>query len=137
MNRKFELETASKSIDKAPDGAGGSTLMMTKDRIEREVESTLSCLEDKALLHGRPDFHARLLARIRDEKSGPRPGFASLFRLRVLVPAALAVMLAFNIVTAVLVLGKLDQSASVRQKAMAALAEEYDMNTSSTSSGWN
>jgi hypothetical protein len=136
MKRKFDGETTSKGNEGTPGGTGGQDRMRIQEQIDREVEKTLRCLDGTVPPRPRPDFYARLQARIRVAEHPERPTAAFLFLRRVLIPAGLLVMLGFNILTAVLVMRQPDSDAASRQKAMAAFAEEYGLESSAVSSYW-
>ena len=136
MKRKFDGEATSKDNEGTTGGTGGPDRMRIQEQIDREVQKTLLCLDRMAPPRPRPDFYARVQARIRVAEHPGRPTAALLFLRRVLVPAGLTVMLGLNILTAVLVMRQPDSDAAGRQKAMAALAEEVGLESSAVSSYW-
>jgi hypothetical protein len=136
MKRKFDRQTASKSGERASGGTGGSNPMSRNDRIEREVEETLRSYGPREILSARPDFYARLQARIRKERGGRRPIPTQSSRLGVLIPAALLILIVLNIVVAVSILRRSETGGTGRQTEMTAFAEEYGLKTSPISPYW-
>jgi len=136
MKRKIDRPPASKSSTGVLQRAEGTKPMSRKNRIESEVEKTLAVGDRQEPFSARPDFHARLQARIRNGQGGGRPGLAAFFRRSVLVPAALAFLLALNIATAVFILGKPAAGSAGRRKSLTVLAEEYDLMPTTVSTYW-
>jgi hypothetical protein len=140
MNRKSDTGSSSKALKGVPAGDGGPNRMDRKLRIECEVDETLRAFERDAAPQPRSDFFARVQARVRNDSPAPRTGFALPFRRRVLLPAALALMVALNVFTAVTLARKsaFGESATAgrRQAAMLALAEEYDLKPSAEAGYW-
>jgi hypothetical protein len=136
MKRKIDRPPASKPSTGILRRAEGSKPMSRRNRIECEVEKTLAVGDRQEPFAARPDFHARLQARIRNRQGVGRPGLAALFRRSVLVPAALALLLALNIATAVFLLGRPAADSAGRRKSLAVLAEEYDLKPTVVSAYW-
>jgi hypothetical protein len=130
MSRKSDIETSSKALKGIPAGDGGAQTMDRKSRIEYEVDETLRAFECDAAPLPRPDFFARVQARIRNADPAPRTDFALSFRRRILLPVALGLMIALNIFTARSLVRRPASRAAIaasRQQAVLALAEEYDL----------
>jgi hypothetical protein len=136
MKRKIDRPPTSKASTGVLRRDEGTKPMSRRNRIESEVEKTLAVGDRQEPFAARPDFQARLQARIRNGKGGRRPGLAVLFRRSVFVPAALALLLALNILTAVLILGKPATDSAGRGQSLAVLAEEYDLKPTVVSAYW-
>ena len=139
MSRKSDARTASKALKGVPAGDGGTLPMDRKRRIENEVDATLRSFEHDAAALPRPDFFARVQSRVRNAGPSPRVEIVLPFRRRILLPAALGLMIALNVITALTLARKPTSVASLsagRQQAMLALAEEYDLKPGTESGYW-
>lgn len=132
MMRKFIGTTASKQSKETR----GTRAMNRPERIEREVEKTLGLSVRPTPFTVRPDFQARLQARLREDRAARRPFWAFLARPRLLVPAALALLLTVNVITAVFVFRRSAPGTDTRSRGLAVLAEEYNLKTTAVSSYW-
>jgi hypothetical protein len=138
MSRKSGAGMSSKTLKKVPARDGGPQIMNRNRRIEHEVEETLRGFETDEAPRPRPEFAARVQARIRNESAAPRTAGARPFGQRVLLHASLALLIALNVITAVSLLHKSSSSAAGKQRILAvnALAEEYDLKPGAESGYW-
>jgi hypothetical protein len=136
MMRKNERPTASKYAEEASGPARGPRTMNRQEQIAREVERTLDLSLRPTPFATRSDFQARLQARIREGRTARRPFLALFLQPRLLVPAALALLLTINVITAFFVLRKSATGTDTRSRGLAVLAEEYDLKATAVSSYW-
>ena len=136
MMRKNRRPTASKYAEEAPGPDRGARTMNRKEQIAAEVERTLDLSVRPAAFAARPDFQTRLQARIREDRRARRPFWAFLAQPRLLVPAALALLLTINVITAFFVLRRSAAGTPSRTHELNILAEEYDLKATAVSSYW-
>jgi hypothetical protein len=107
-----------------------------RDDIEREVEETILRLGKAGTISARPDFQARLGARLSEVQRSRRLFPSPLFRRPVLVPALLGLLIALNILSGAIILRKQNGPAAARRSALTVLAAEFDLGADAVSSYW-
>ncbi len=106
--------------------------MNQKDRIEKEVEETIAYLERPEEIGESPFFFTRLGAKIRElEEIGGSAFLRNIFAFPVLRPLLLSLLVAVNLLTAVIVYR--ESAAASREAALQVIADEYSL----TVNGYN
>ena len=136
MSRKSDTETSSKALKDVPAGDVREKPMDRQRRIASEVEETLRAFERDAAPVPRADFYAKVQARLRRSDATSRARGPLPFLRKALLPAALGLMIALNILTAVAVSRRSASGSPGRQQAMLALAQEYDLGSGAESGYW-
>jgi len=95
----------------------------TRQRIDDEIERTLSSLDGLDDIDAGPYFFTRVQQRLADTQSAPGWGL----RIR---PAYIALILLLNIVTISVTLVSDPGKTSIRTSEVAALAQQYSLGTS-------
>jgi len=104
------------------------------ERIEIEVEKTLACLDEVERIEAGPHFLTRLLTRIRDLERGPKALALPVFIYRLLRPALLGLMIAINVILAVLMFDSGRSQAETRKDSISAMASYYGLQESDVDS---
>jgi hypothetical protein len=103
--------------------------MKNKDQIEQEVMKTLQCFEHREFIECNPFFSTRVLARIRhlaEEKKAR--SLRKVFSPSYLLSALLVLILALNIVSAIIIFRGSSDQMDVRDQYLTAFADEYAFN---------
>lgn len=99
--------------------------MSRKQKIEQDVEKTLSCFDHIEHLQPNPWFLTRLQARVRSiEGQTPRPAL-SLFGLSIVRPAIFALIVVLNVLTVLLVFQRQGDLIEYRSELVSRVAAEY------------
>jgi hypothetical protein len=98
-----------------------------KDRIKREIERTLGCLEEIDTIDPSPFFYSRLAANLESHVSIENTFSARFFRLSALKPALIGGLIIINIATATLISQGTSTETISREESLTTLAEEYQL----------
>jgi hypothetical protein len=103
--------------------------MKSKEQIEQEVQKTLQCFENRTPLESNPFFSTRVLARIRSlEEEQHARSLRKVFSLSYLRPALLTLIIALNVVSAIVIFRGSHNQTTVRDQYLTAFADEYAFN---------
>ncbi len=99
-----------------------------KKRIDSEVQKTLQSLDNLEDLQAGPDFFAAIQDKINASEEDDQSSilYRLLFKYR-LAPAALALLIVLNVVSAFIFVSEQDYTASDRQISIESVADEYSI----------
>ncbi len=98
-----------------------------KDRIEREIDQTLGCLEEANTIDPSPFFYNRLAAHLESQSSIENTFSARFFSMSALKPALIGCFIIINVCTAALLYQGISTKSISREESLAAMAEEYQL----------
>ena len=96
-----------------------------KDRITREIDRTLGCLEEIDTIDPSPFFYSRLAARLESNASIENTFSARFFSMNALKPALIGCLIIINICTAALLSQGTSTETISREESLTTLAEEF------------
>lgn len=127
MTRQPDDETTSNPLGSESMKHSALSPFEVERRIEDEIRATVRAFEEDAPPPLGPGFYAGVRRKIRGQAAGPAPFPRLGFAWKILVPAALALLAALNIVTAVEVSQTKKSSLTAKRDAVTALAEDYNV----------
>jgi len=98
-----------------------------KDRIAREIDRTLGCLEEIDTIDPSPFFYSRLAARLESNASIENTLSARFFSMSALKPALIGCFIIINICTAALLSPGTSTKTINREETLTTLAEEFEL----------
>jgi cytochrome c-type biogenesis protein CcmH/NrfG len=104
--------------------------MYKRKNIEEQVEKTLECFKQVQSIEPNPFFYTRLEAEIESRQRQQNQSENRLITLNVIWPVFLALIIAINIISAVILFQNGEYQLEDRKEYLAAFAEEYSFNQS-------